>query len=191
MTMIYIRKIISVLAIIQEGKWKGSHKQSYIDINGVLTALITFLFLIFLIHHFPPYRDSTATPEWLQITVFRIFFAIILKFWSDLAGGTGKDRGRWKELKKVILKKRFNCCQEKIFSDFANFLFHYSGKFECLLVQIAGGVFIQYSKVKFKLQNTFQLHWNDITFQLWNCLNGREISFRIELPNIYSIPMDI
>ena len=83
MTMIYIRKIISVLAIIQEGKWKGSHKQSYIDINGVLTALITFLFLIFLIHHFPPYRDSTATPEWFQITflknIFCNYFEVLIR----------------------------------------------------------------------------------------------------------------
>ena len=56
--------------------------------------------------------------------------------------------------------------KKKYFQILPLFLFHYSGKFECLLVQIAGGVFIQYSKVKFKLQNTFQLHWNDITFQL-------------------------
>ena len=48
----------------------------------------------------------------------------------------------------------------------------YSGKFECPLVQIEGRVFIQYFNVEFKLQNTLQLHWNDITSQLWNCPSG-------------------
>ena len=50
-------------------------------------------------------------------------------------------------------------------------------------------VFIQYSKVQFKLQNTLQLHWNDITSQLRNCLNEMEISLSIEPPFKYLTPL--
>ena len=107
-------------------------------------------------------------------------FEVLIQYW--FSGGIGKGSSRWKKVKRVKL-------QMEIFWNIPHFLFHYSGKFECPLVQIAGGVFIQYSKVEFKLQNTLQLHWNDITCQLSNCLNGMEISFRIELPIIYSIPL--
>ena len=113
---------------------------------------------------------------WPLLMIKRYYLWIVFKLWSHahFAGGTGKSRSRGKEVEMLLRKCEIASKKTRFFS---HFLFHYSGKLESPLVQIAGRVFIQYSKVEFKLQNTLQLHWNDITFQLWNCLNGMEISF--------------
>ena len=116
------------------------------------------------------------------------FIRVTLKLWSTKYFFYRKSwiRQKWMTNSKIGFYKKAN-------TNLFRFLLisSYSGKFECPLVQIEGRVFIQYFNVEFKLQNTLQLHWNDITSQLWNCPSGMEILFRIELLIIYAILLHV
>ena len=95
---------------------------------------------------------------------------------------TERERRRGEKRKKHILRIFSQYFRIKVF-EYLKFLF----PFKCPSVRRR--VFIQYSKVQFKLQNTLQLHWNDITSQLRNCLNEMEISLSIEPPFKYLTPL--